>query len=137
MTVVETMTEAQEQATMAAAPYAFAREELRVALLNRALPTEGYEALMAEYLNHFHDMHFVDGHAVFESFDDAAAVAKTDAELVVGRAIGSLPEAKKRLLGYWEDETSQVLEAQNLPRLPRAMTLLLIDMIDENKRWRY
>jgi hypothetical protein len=110
------------------------RERLGEGFRNPALNTVGYEAMVADYVNAFHDYHFSpDQPSRFATYGDTAKAVKMEIELLADEATSTVADIETKLLEYCQDERGNWLLQNGYPQLPRAVMHTLIDLIDSHR----
>lgn len=108
-----------------------ARDQLGVSLQNPMLHEAEYEQRVCDYVNAFQQKFFdAEGNAPFTSYSDIASTISAQMHAMTEES-GSSFDVTERVKQYHEDEAAVVLNAFGFSATPRAVTLTLLDMIDD------
>ncbi len=108
-----------------------ARDQLGASLRNPMLHEGEYEQRVCDYVNAFQQKFFdADGNAPFTSYSDIASTISAQMHAMTEES-GTSFDIADRVRGYHQDEDAVVLSALGFSAMPRAVTLTLLDVIDD------
>lgn len=93
-----------------------------------------FEDVTVNYLNALQDLYFNGSESCFATYSDVATELYKQVGAVFGR-ICEIPmvDIEATVLEYCSDDCAQSLDEQNLPHLPRAFTLTMLDLINAHR----
>lgn len=111
-----------------------ARDELGNHLSDQLLSVTAYETLVRDYLNALTDFHFgPNSKPHFTTTDEVVSMVRNEISLIARASTIDDVDVGEKLTGYCHDERARWLIVNDLPVIPRAVILTMIDLIDDNR----